>query len=72
MTVRIVTDSTCDLPAEIVNTYNISVIPCYINFQERSYLDNVDIGRSEFYRRISEPNNFPKTSAPSVGSFLET
>jgi DegV family protein with EDD domain len=71
MTVRIVTDSTCDLPDEIINQYKISINPCYINFQERSYLDVVELGRSEFYQRISDLNDFPKTSAPSVGSFLE-
>ena len=60
MTVRIVTDSTCDLPVEIVNTYNISIIPCYINFQERSYLDDVDISRSEFYHRIPTLIIFPR------------
>ena len=43
MDVKIVTDSTCDLPAEVVKNHDITVIPCYINLKERSYQDGVDM-----------------------------
>jgi DegV family protein with EDD domain len=69
--VRILTDSTCDLPVRIQERYRIAILPCFVNFGERSYLDNVDITRAGFYQAISENKTFPKTSAPSVGMFQE-
>lgn len=69
MTIRIVTDSTCDIPVEIMRKYHIIVIPCYINFGEKSYLDMVDLSRQEFYERAADMNMFPTTSAPGVGFF---
>ena len=41
MTVRVVTDSTCDLPAEVIAEHKIAVVPLYINFGDRSFLDGV-------------------------------
>ena len=57
MNIRIVTDSTCDLPEEIVRQQSITVIPLYINVNEKSYLDGVDLTRDEFYARL--PGYFP-------------
>lgn len=69
MTIRIVTDSTCDMPAEIIQKYKITVIPCYINFEDKSYLDVVELSRHEFYTRVAKLDTFPTTSAPGVGFF---
>lgn len=45
--IRVVTDSTCDLPASTVEKYGIKVIPLYINVGEQEYLDGIDkIGRA--------------------------
>ena len=52
MAVRVVTDSTCDLPREIVETLGIRVIPLYINVGEKSYLDGVDLTREQFYQQL--------------------
>ena len=71
MTIRIVTDSTCDLPVEIFREFNIAVVPCYINFEEKSYLDMVELSRQEFYQRIARLDSFPKTAAPSMGLFSD-
>ncbi len=49
MTIRVVTDSTCDLPAEVVEAHGIAVVPLYINIGSESYLDGVDITRQDFY-----------------------
>ena len=43
MSIRVVTDSTCDLPAELIEEYGITVVPLYINFIDGSYLDGVEI-----------------------------
>jgi DegV family protein with EDD domain len=72
MIIRIVTDSTCDLPAKIFQEFNIAVIPCFVNFEEKSYLDMVNLSRQEFYQLIAKTGYFPKTAAPSVGLFTDT
>ena len=71
MSIRIVTDSACDLPAETVKEQEITVVPLYINVGEKSYLDGVNLTREEFYKNL--PNYFPapKTATPSVDSFLQ-
>jgi DegV family protein with EDD domain len=69
--IKIVTDSTCDLPAEIIKKYDITVIPCYINFPEKSYLDGVDLSREEFYEKLPNYNPPPTTSAPAIGTFVK-
>jgi fatty acid-binding protein DegV len=51
MTVRIVTDSSCDLPAGVIARYGICVVPLYINVGSQSYLDGIDMTRNEFYKR---------------------
>ncbi len=69
MPVRIVTDSTCDLPLSVQQEFGISVIPCYVNMDSRSYLDGVDISRDDFYSRLPHANPHPTTSAPGHGAF---
>jgi DegV family protein with EDD domain len=69
MDVKIVTDSTCDLPVEVAKNHDITVIPCYINLKERSYQDGVDMSRQEFYERLPTFNPLPTTSAPGSESF---
>ncbi len=70
MTVRIVTDSTCDLPADLAAELGISVIPCYINVAEKGFLDGVDITRQQFYERLPGWPVPPTTSAPGMDAFL--
>lgn len=70
MSVRIVTDSTCDLPAEIIARYGIHVVPLYINVGEKSYLDGVDITREEFYDQLPTYPEHPTTAVPSMERFL--
>ena len=71
MTIKIVTDSTCDLPQEIVSAAGISIVPGYVNFGNQSYLDGVEISRAEFYQRLVADKVRPTTSAPSTGAFLK-
>jgi DegV family protein with EDD domain len=71
MNVRIVTDSTCDLPEEVVNNYNISVTPLHINQGEKSYLDGIELTREEFYARLPDYRPAPTTSTPSPETFRQ-
>lgn len=69
MSVRIVTDSSCDLPAETIARYGIRVIPLYINVGNQGYLDGVDIQRDEFYARLPAFPQHPTTAVPSTSKF---
>ena len=69
MSVRIVTDSTCDLPAETIARYGIHVVPLYINVGKQGYLDGVDITRAEFYDRLPTFPEHPTTAVPSIERF---
>lgn len=70
MTTKIVTDSTCDLPPDLVIEHDINVIPMYINFGDKGYQDGIEISRREFYERLPDSDPFPTTAAPGVDSFL--
>jgi DegV family protein with EDD domain len=72
MSIRIVTDSNCDLPQSLVEECNISVVPMYINIGAESYLDGVTMSRQEFYEGLPHFDSHPMTSAPGPGTFVET
>jgi DegV family protein with EDD domain len=69
MSVRIVTDSTCDLPPEIIKRYDIWVLPLYINIGRQGFLDGIDITRQDFYARLPSFPAHPTTAAPSPEKF---
>ncbi len=69
MTITVITDSTCDLPDEIVAQYGITVVPLYINIGERGYLDGIEISRQEFYEGLADYEPFPTTATPGVDAF---
>jgi DegV family protein with EDD domain len=69
MSIKIVTDSTCDLPEALIQQYDITVVPMYINFGENSYLDGVEITRDEFYRRLPSSDPLPTTATPGADNF---
>lgn len=71
MTIRVVTDSTCDLPPELTQAYGITVLPTYINVGQESYLDGVELTRQEFYERLPHFEAHPTTAAPPVGVFAD-
>ncbi|MBN1955927.1 MAG: DegV family protein [Anaerolineae bacterium] len=70
MTVRIVTDSSCDLPQDVVAQYGISVVPLYINIGQKSYLDGIELSRQSFYEQLPEYKTPPTTSAPGPAAFV--
>ncbi len=69
MTVRILTDSTCDLPAEVINRLGIYVLPLYIHIGNRDFLDGIDISRDEFYKNLPSYPIHPTTAVPSPAKF---
>jgi len=70
--VAIVTDSTADLPPQLVKARAITVVPLTLHLEGRSLLDGVDIRPSEFYRKLPNVTTHPTTSQPAPGRFAET
>ena len=71
MTIKLVTDSTCDLPQALLNKLQIQVAPINILFGSEAYKENVTITPEVFYQKIAEGNRLPKTSQPAAGEFVE-
>jgi len=69
--VRIVTDSTADIPPDLAAELGITVVPLQVHFGNQSYRDGIDITPDEFYQRLRVSPDLPKTSQPSVGAFEE-
>lgn len=71
-TVAIVTDSTCDLDANLAEQQGITVVPLNVHFGEDVYRDQVDISTDEFMQKMATSSALPTTSQPSVGTFEES
>lgn len=69
--VAIVTDSTCGLPAELIEEYGLHVIPQVLIWDGVTMLDGVDITVEEFYRRLAASESMPTTSQATAGQFAE-
>jgi DegV family protein with EDD domain len=69
--VRIVTDSACDLPENLVEEHNIGVVPLTIRFGETEYVDRFELSAKEFYEKMASTGLLPETAAPSPGAFEE-
>lgn len=70
--IKIITDSTADLPKEIYDKYSIEVLPVLINFNEKSYLDGVEITSNEVFEKIEKENTLPTTGQVIPSRFIET
>jgi len=71
MTVKIVTDSTADLPPQLAQDMGISVVPIYIRFGQELYRDRIDINEDKFYQRLSSETVHPKTTQPTPKDFSD-
>lgn len=71
MSIRIVTDSTSDVPESIAQQHNITVIPAYVNIGDKSYIDGIEMSRQQFYTLLPTLSEVPTTSTPGVGMFTE-
>ncbi len=68
---RIVTDGAADVPAGWDKQYDIKIVPINIHFGEKTFIQYVDMGFSEFYKEVETNKTFPKTSQPSPHQFAE-
>lgn len=69
--VKIISDSTCDLPKELVEKYNISILPLHVHLGEEEYQDGVNITPDGIYDWSDTNKTTPKTSASSLAEALE-
>jgi len=69
--VSVVTDSSACVPNEIVDQFDIYILPLLLIFEDRSYKDGVDITANEFYRLLEKSKRLPTSSSPSPGEYFE-
>lgn len=71
---HIISDGSCDLPAELTQEKNITIVPFYVSFDGENYLkENVDIGIREFYQQMVDRKGvYPKSSMPSAQDYADT
>ena len=71
MTIKIVTDSTCDLPENVIQDLGITVVPLYINIFDKGFLDGVEISRQDFYTNLPDYKVHPTTGIPGLNAFTK-
>ncbi|MFM9132093.1 MAG: DegV family protein, partial [Actinomycetota bacterium] len=71
MSIRIVTDSSCDLPQGVADALGIVIVPLSIRFGDDEYIDRTTITTDRFWQLCSSSKELPQTAAPSPGQFQE-
>jgi DegV family protein with EDD domain len=71
MTVKVVVDSTSDIPEKLAREWDITIVPAYVVFGGKSYRDRLDISEDEVYARLDHDSVFPTTSVPSPQDFAD-
>lgn len=69
--IKIVTDSSADLPFEYIKEYDITIVPLTVSIEGQDYLETIDITPQEFFHKMSSSEDLPKTSQPSPAAFAE-
>ena len=69
--VQIVTDSSCDLPEEVIAELNIKIVPLKIRFGETEFVDRFELSTDQFWDKCQSMDELPSTAAPAPGAFVE-
>ena len=72
MSIRIVIDSTSDVTQEVIDKYNLKMVPLTVNFDDGSYLDKIELSTEDFFKKLGKSDKLPTTSQVSPGAFIET
>ncbi len=72
MAVRIVTDSTSDLPYPITDSLGIKVVPALVHFDRKTYRDGIDLSADQFFDMLKTSTRLPTTSQAPVSEFMKT
>jgi DegV family protein with EDD domain len=70
--IKVVTDSAADVPSELAQRLDITILPCYVIFGSEVYRDGVDLTPRDFYDKLATSRILPTTSQPPLGLFVET
>lgn len=71
MKIKLICDSLCDVPKELIEQYDIDVVPLNIILGDKEYKEGIDISNDEFYKRMKEKTEVPKTSQATYIQFKE-
>lgn len=71
MTIRIVTDSACDIPQALVEKYNITIVPLTFSFGDKEFIDRQSLTTEEFWQHCANSPTLPQTAAPAPGQFTQ-
>jgi len=69
VSIRVVTDSSCDLPQSLIDALRIDIVPLTIRFGDEELVDREELSTEEFWRRLEHSKMLPETAAPSAGAF---
>jgi DegV family protein with EDD domain len=69
--IKIISDSSADLPIELLDKYDITFVPLTVTIEDQDYLEKVDLTQEEFFTKMFSTDDLPKTSQPSPASFAE-
>lgn len=69
--IKIITDSSSDLPKEFIEKYEITVVPLTINIGNHDYLEGIDLTQKEFFTKMFSSKELPKTSQPAPALFAD-
>ena len=69
MSIKITATSTCDLPAELVERHQITLVPLYVSYGGGTYRDGVDTGPEDIFRHVEEGGPLPSTSAVNIADY---
>lgn len=71
MSIRIVIDSTSDVTNDIIEKYNIKMVPLTVNFEKESFLDKIELNSKDFFEKLAASEKLPTTTLVSPGAFVE-
>ena len=71
MAVKVVTDSTSEIPRDLAQSLGITIVPLEVNLGTEVFKDGVDLSSEEFFRRLTEGGVHPTTSQPPPGEFIQ-
>lgn len=71
MSIKITSDSTCDLSPELLERYQVTILPICVNLGENSYRDGDDISPADIFKYVSESGQLPTTAATNIGEYQE-
>lgn len=71
MKVKIISDSTCDLSKELLEKYDISIVPLYVVINDKTMRDGLEVTPEDIYEYVDKNGKLPSTSAANIGDYLE-